>query len=152
MEETCYNWDAMTPREKTEHIVQDVMGWKYFPEWALVHTARWALEGNVTHPYAFWNDQIEGVSVFYQPFEDARPFNPLESMDDAWQVVEKIHLSHRSLRIGATKEELTIADHFLVYLWEMTGKRGIDALFIYTPEILCKAALKAVGIAITEHA
>src|SRR5260221_8518896 len=66
-----------------------------------------------------------------------------ESMDAAWQVVEKMKGLHHPLPIDASKQDLTIADIFLVRLWEAIDRRGIDALFEYSPEIICKAALQA---------
>lgn len=70
-------------------------------------------------------------------------------MSTAWQVVEKMKSYMHPLPPLATKHDLTIADNFLVHIWEATGKRGMEAIFAYTPEMICIAALKAVGVAIS---
>ncbi len=144
------NWTDLTSREKTEYIVRDVMGWPYFATWELAHVARWALEHEVTYPYAFWNDQQECVSIFYEPLEDAHAFNPLENIGSAWQIVEKMRTYQRPLTPDTTKDDLTRADYFLVALWKSIGRRGMEAIFAYTPELICKAALFAVN-AMDEH-
>lgn len=152
-------WSEMTMREKTERIVGDVMGWKYFPTWDIMYTARWVLEGNVTYPYAFWNDQQECISVFYQPLEDAYPFRPLESMDAAWQVFR-----HMMQTYYPTRDEWrgphypifrTFADTLVwfddrpmaVYGDEIyPSEYFFEIVAKWTPNLLCFAALKAVGV------
>ena len=142
----------MTSREKIEHIVQDIMGWTYFPTWDLAHTARWALEHDpITYPYAFWNDQREGVSVFYRDMEDARPFNPLESIDDAWQVIQSLqdvdHLTLWARKDASGHASCSLAlrtphgEHIFI--------RDIDCHAETMPEAICLAALKSVGVDIT---
>ncbi len=137
-------WDEMTPREKTERIVQDVMRWTYFPTWDLAHTAKWALEHDepIIYPYAFWNDQTEGISVFYRDYADARPFNPLESMDAAWQIVEKL----MSSEIFYLQTRSSDAGRF--YTAELYGGHShcSHTSALSMPDAICVAALCACGV------
>ncbi len=144
-------WEIMTKRQKTECIVQDVMGWTYFSVWDIMHTARWALEHNdsMTYPYAFWNNQLEGVCVFYHEDEDALLFNPLESMSDAWQVVRRINNPYPDhARPGYAEYS-----RFIDVLEKIIGSNMFYDLFYcdkdgdhLTPERICLAALEAIGV------
>ena|SRR6266446_6495035 len=140
-------WAELTPREKTERIVQDVMGWMYFPTWDLVHTACWALEHRepIPYPFAFWNEQSDGVSVFYRLFEDARSFNPLESMSDAWQIVEKLDLPF-DLTYKATTTtpdgQVVCYAAFIV----KTNRQYEDHYAHTAQEAICVAALRVAGL------
>lgn len=134
-------WNELTPRQKTECIVRDVLRWKYFPEWDIKHTARWALEGEVTWPYAFWNGPRDGICVFYAPNEHARPFNPLTSLDDAWQIVEHLMSSEIFYLQTRTSE----AGRF--YTAELFGKMGRASVTTPSmPESICRAALAVCGV------
>ena len=132
-------WSELTPREKIEHIVRDVLRWKYFPEWDIKHTARWALEGEVKWPYAFWNGPRDGICVFYTPNEYARPFNPLESMSDAWQVVEHITRPPQSREEALQAANTRFGFWFdKANLWSYSAQEAAEAI--------CLAALRACGI------
>lgn len=97
----------------------------------------------------FERDQLISEKIFGWPDQSLAP-EYSRNMSDAWRVVDAMRSYHRPLLLQATRADLTIADIFLVQLWELTGRYGIDALFAYTPELICFAALKAVGIEIEE--
>lgn len=135
-------WAEMTSREKTERIVQDVMGWTYFATWDIMHTARWALENAnpMAYPYAFWSDKQEGVFVFYHEYEDAYLFNPLGDMGDAWQAVEKLKVPDTDI----TWTNYSLFANLCGELEEVSDNGSIFAvLWGLTPERIRLAALKA---------
>lgn len=151
-------WADLTAREKTEHIVRDVMRWKYFPEWDIAHTARWALDGEVSWPYAFWNGPRDGVCVFYTYGEHAQPFNPLESMNDAWAVFLHTMEQHcpadhqwfgQDFPSFRAFVETLMGDFDCAYNDEIyPGQAIFPEIAKWTPEIICIASLRACGLEI----
>lgn len=145
-------WNQKTSREKIEFIVRNVLKWKYFPEWSLRHTARWALDGEVKWPYAFWNGERDGICVFYKPDEYAQSFNPLESLDDAWRVARSLIPEGNMVPYPESfyafpkhLEQICSADPFDIL------KVDFEPRWVYniTAERICLAVLKACGV--TEH-
>ena len=99
-------WSEMTPFERDQLVADKVLGYDlgHFPD----------------DSYQMWKspDILEPMPI---------P-NYSSNMGDAWQVVDAMRSYHRPLLPQATRADLTIADIFLVQLWELTGRRGIDAL------------------------
>lgn len=133
-------WIEMKPEDKNRLVAIHIMGWQAKECDGEIGEQPCSSDG--------WFCQKCGVEGGWgdEYTHEEQPRRYTQSMERAWEVVKKMKTYHRPLLVDARKQDLTIADIFLVRLWEAVDKRGMDALFEYTPEIICKAALQACGV------
>lgn len=136
-------WSDTTNREKTRLILEHIMKWTYFQRWEdYAGEKHWRIASQqtaITYPVAFWNDQTNQWSVFHQEEQDARPFDPLHSLDAAWLVVERVTRPPQSREEavqGANTQFMLWWIH--VDLWACTREAAANEI--------CLAALKACGV------
>ena len=134
---TTINWKTTPDKEKIRLIIEHVMQWVYYETWITFHKPRKDI-----YPVAFRENQPYGHScwsVLYEPGQDARVFDPLHRMDDAWlivdcfDVIDLLRIEKSSYRVNLCK-----------------GNLSAQGVAETAQEAICLAALKAVGCTITD--
>ena len=112
-------------RELDALVAERVMGWKYLPAGAHPNL----------HSEAWTND--DGASAVFDP----PPYST--SIQDAWQVVEKMRGRQRIAQENNTSDQAWVK-----FVWALPmAQHGVHyMLFNLTPEAICLAALNSVGV------
>jgi hypothetical protein len=123
------------------------MGWKYFESGDAYRDALWETGDYVSvgYPVALWSDVYMRWSVFHQRDEDAWKFDPLHSLDDAWQVAEKMkevnwHTFCINLDYVFTRHKWDWSEDKPYITWFEKFVASLSA------EGICIAALRTVGL------
>ncbi len=139
---TAEQWQALSDKDKVGAIIKQVLKWtckEVGIEW------KRSDKSATPYPVASWNDQQGHWCVFYHEQEDAKVFDPLHSLDDAWNVVRR--LNHPQNGDSAYHYYY----QFIERLKEIVGSDELFDLFYcdmegdhLTPERLCMAAYMVV--------
>lgn len=146
-------WSDLDKGKKIRLILEHVLQWKLFDTWDDLHTALWATGEfvEVGYPVAFWNDRYlyspeECWCVYHKRGEDAKIFDPLTSMDDAWKLTEQERFTNvrleRDWMPSENKNEKYLCSLSVNWEWLVTA-------FGPTPQdAICLAVLSACGVVI----
>lgn len=141
-------WSDLDKGKKIRLILEHVLQWKLFDTWDDFHAALWKSGEyvDVGYPVAFWNDRYlyspeECWCVYHKRGEDAKIFDPLTSMDDAWKLTEQERFTSVSLERAC----MPSTDEKHTYLCGLSVERKWGYyVFGSTPqEAICLAALAA---------
>lgn len=141
------NWREMSDKDKIRLIIERIMQWKYFESSADYSDALWRTGERVSvgYPVAVWSEHYGRCAVFHCDDVDAVPFDPLHSLDAAWQIVEKMKATNWGLfcidldgAITRHKWDLSADNPYVT--WFETFLASLNT------EAICIAALRTVGL------
>jgi hypothetical protein len=140
------NWAGMNAKERVERIIKDVMHRATYANLLSLHLAKRTAGENrgLDYPLAFWDGQVNAWYIFsHAGDEDARPFDPLKSTDDALLLLQLFpdwKLQPLHFQNGPTQYLATI----LIPI-DKRRTRACDGIAASLPEAICFAAFEARG-------
>ncbi len=150
---------VLLDKERTRLLIEHIMGWFLVEQTAKggdmpdIPKGVYAAAG-FGWPIAFWNTDAEcWVMRDIADNTNTLFFDPLHDFNDAWCVLQKLKEREETL---PEREKFTISRTFMaalgVHAYDSWGLPAITfwSLVSLTPERICLAALKAVGVVVTE--
>jgi hypothetical protein len=134
-------WAEISDKDKVKLVIDHLFGWLTFDSSEAYYDELWKT-GKLVHtpyPVALFDDDWE---VFREEDKDADTFDPLHSMNSAWEIVEKLY-ERFDVRLSVDLDNM---EKYYVQVWK---QRCSDTMVGYgsskesMPEAICKAALRA---------